>query len=628
MEGTITALPPRYQLRRILGQGGMGRVVLAWDRELERPVALKQVLHELGSETLQARFLHEARLLAQLEHPRVVRLLDVGTHQGRPYFSMEVLEGESLAARHPLGGMTPDAAGALFDSILEALGAVHQAGMLHRDLSSHNVFLDDHRGPVLIDFGLARSEAGGPGFTATGSVVGSPATMAPEVFAHGSYGPASDLFAAARVTFDALSPVDIFTGLPRPCRFDLKDALSSLQSGSYLDVARRVLAPHGELGQLLLEALDRDPARRPADLDRLRARLEVARASLSGPGARTQAMPPLGSPGTRVLPAPPSPTPGPPAPPRGSPWGAATALILVGFALGTLTSRRPSPPPPLAGHPAPAAAPGAPASPPPPEVPRLPGLTPSRAEPTLQRLLPIQLLDPQQEALARLAAAGGDAAAEARTLLATGSTRILGAQAGFHTPLEIFPAGGSLDDWMLYYRVVHDSGMTRVQGDRDGAEALLRWLPEAMRPARSPPPGTRVFAADLTGRGGLWAREHQEDQGLKWIRSGGRLQTRIRVDLEVDGMARAQRAWLVVQAPDLDAEVLLRVQVNDVTPGSALGGGFHLLTPSGEAGVASHQVPLWAVRDGPNHFQLELRAYRDLGRTLDTLTRLEVHLSP
>lgn len=605
-------LPERYELRRVLGQGGMGRVVLAWDRELERTVALKQVLQSLEGDDLRDRFLREARMLAQLEHPRVVRLLDFGLHRGQPWFSMEVLEGRSVLERYPVGGMPPEEVRALLIAILEALEALHGAGLLHRDLSAGNVFLDRHRGPVLIDFGLARVDQD-ERLTATGSVVGSPAFLAPELLRGAGYSVQSDLFSAARVAFDALCDVDAFTGLPRPQPLTLAKIMGALSSRTYLDVARRALQEQGALGKVLVRALDPDPQRRYPDARALRAALEATPPTGPAPD-RTQALPVEARPGPEASP--------PPARPAASrPWAAAAALLLVGFCAGVGFEWQP--PQPVA-EPWPVASPGAPTNPAPP--PPLPPLDLDALAEELQERLPIQVLDPYQEHLADLEATPGTGASVARAMLSTGSIGWLSSRPGFRIPLPLFQPSGGLNHWALYNRIVHAYGLAQVGRDPQRAAELLRWLPPELRPGQFPPEGTRVFTADLSRAPGLWARTHGEDAGLKAIQSGGRLQGRLRLRLDLPEAAEGGRVWFVLYAPDLDEDVLVRMQVNEVTPGSALG-GFHLLAPAGSGGLACHVAPAWAVRPGTNEFELELRSYRNPGRNLPELDRFEVHLS-
>src|SRR5262245_22556939 len=153
-------LADRFVLERLAGKGGMGEVYRALDQRTGQAVAIKILRRERGDHA--ARFEREARLLAALDHPLIVRHVVHGAlPSGEPYLAMEWLEGEDLAARlerEPLG--TRDGL-ALALSVAEALGALHARGIVHRDLKPSNVFLVEGRIDriKLLDFGLARSDA-------------------------------------------------------------------------------------------------------------------------------------------------------------------------------------------------------------------------------------------------------------------------------------------------------------------------------------------------------------------------------------------------------------------------------------------------------------------------------------
>lgn len=178
----------RYQLQEPLGSGGMGTVHKAYDTELRRAVAIKR-LHEVHEPQTQARFLREAKLLARLKHPNLVELLDFGEWQGSPYLVMEFLRGESLwlGCHDPLEDLLE--AG-------EALEALHQEGVIHRDFKPDNVLrLEDSR-VVLVDLGLSRATGSLQALTETGTVLGTHGYMAPEILTGSAMNlPSSDWFA-------------------------------------------------------------------------------------------------------------------------------------------------------------------------------------------------------------------------------------------------------------------------------------------------------------------------------------------------------------------------------------------------------------------------------------------------
>ena len=176
----------RFVLERQLGEGGMGAVWIAADPLLEAPVALK-VLHPfaLGAVGVQ-RLLREARTAAGLKHPAIVRVIDFGIGAfGQPFLALELLEGETLAEFGARGVVAPEAAVALLLPVLDALSVAHDHGIVHRDIKPENLFVSrDGRGrlqPKILDFGIAISAAPGSArLTQQGSMVGSPAYMAPE----------------------------------------------------------------------------------------------------------------------------------------------------------------------------------------------------------------------------------------------------------------------------------------------------------------------------------------------------------------------------------------------------------------------------------------------------------------
>jgi serine/threonine-protein kinase len=170
----------RYHLGEVLGEGGSGCVFRTRDAKHGTEVALKLV--EAPAMARPVRFLAEARDMARLDHPRVVRVLDAG-RDGQWYFSvMELMTGGSLKDRVVRDGpLAPLDALEVVYQVLQGLQAVHVASLVHRDIKPHNVLLDEHGLPKLTDLGLARHEAGDvPWKTRTGESLGSPTYRAPE----------------------------------------------------------------------------------------------------------------------------------------------------------------------------------------------------------------------------------------------------------------------------------------------------------------------------------------------------------------------------------------------------------------------------------------------------------------
>jgi serine/threonine protein kinase len=212
-----TALPqiPGYEVEAVLGRGGMGVVYKARHVRLNRPVALKMLVSGAyaGPQERQ-RFAREAEAVAGLRHANIVQVYDVGDHDGRPYFTMEFVEGGSLDQK--LAGLPQPArqAAALAATLAEAVQVAHQGGVVHRDLKPANVLLTVDGTPKIADFGLARRLADGAGLTLSGVTVGTPSYMAPEQ-ARGqsrALGPAVDVYALGAILYELLTGRPPFCG--------------------------------------------------------------------------------------------------------------------------------------------------------------------------------------------------------------------------------------------------------------------------------------------------------------------------------------------------------------------------------------------------------------------------------
>lgn len=198
-------LAPRFRLDRELGSGGMGTVYLAHDTALNRRVAVKALLSEHASALAARRFLREARTLAEVAHPNIVRIYDVG-RETDPfiYYIMEYLDGETLADRLTRGVLPMPEAMRLGRDLLDALREAHQRGVIHRDVKPGNIFLVNGRG-VLADFGIAKSSSDtGSDLTQPGQLVGTRSYMAPEQMV-GQELPQTDLYAVGMVLYEAVT---------------------------------------------------------------------------------------------------------------------------------------------------------------------------------------------------------------------------------------------------------------------------------------------------------------------------------------------------------------------------------------------------------------------------------------
>jgi hypothetical protein len=199
----------RYRLVQQLGQGGMGRVWLAHDDLLHRDVAIKEIVPPAGltpaeRQEMRDRTLREARAIARLSHPNVVRIFDVLTSDGDPWIVMEYVRGRTLQEILATDGPLPvPRAVDLGLGVLAALRAAHRSGVLHRDVKPGNVLLGEDGRIVLTDFGLA-TVPGDPVVTRTGLVLGSPAYLAPERAKDGTAGPEADLWSLGATVYAAV----------------------------------------------------------------------------------------------------------------------------------------------------------------------------------------------------------------------------------------------------------------------------------------------------------------------------------------------------------------------------------------------------------------------------------------
>jgi hypothetical protein len=263
----------RYQVESRVGAGGMGVVYRSFDPELRRPVAIK--VPRLGTAhadpALHARFLREARAAARVRHPYLCPIHDAGECAGRPYVVMEFIDGESLQERLRRGGYQDARAAALLVlQVAQALQAVHDEGITHRDLKPGNILLDRAGRPHLADFGLARAAGDSERLTAEGVIAGTPAYLAPEQIdpAVGTPGPASDVYSLGVVLFEMLAGKLPYSGpaLFQQIRDGIPPDLASLRS----DLPPALVA-------LVARAMARDPAERFASAGALAAALDAWR---------------------------------------------------------------------------------------------------------------------------------------------------------------------------------------------------------------------------------------------------------------------------------------------------------------------------------------------------------------
>jgi hypothetical protein len=209
-----------YELLREIARGGMGVVYRARQVSLNRPVALKMILAgQLAGDDEVKRFHLEAEAAANLDHPGIVPIYEIGEHEGQHFFSMGFVAGTSLAARVADGPLPPREAATLTLKVTEAVQFAHEKGVIHRDLKPANILLDQNGNPRVTDFGLAKKLETDSGLTGSGQIMGTPSYMPPEQVGgkRGEVGPAADVYAlgatlyallTGRPPFQAATPMD------------------------------------------------------------------------------------------------------------------------------------------------------------------------------------------------------------------------------------------------------------------------------------------------------------------------------------------------------------------------------------------------------------------------------------
>ena len=174
---------PRYRIESLIGEGGMGKVYKAYDKDLDRVVALKLVRSELASDPASMqRFKQELLLASKISHKNILRIHDLGDVEGMKFISMTYVEGEDLGDVIQREGRLPlDRAIAIFKRLCGALEAAHAEGVVHRDLKPRNILIDASDNVYISDFGLAKSlEENASTMTRTGEILGTPRYMSPE----------------------------------------------------------------------------------------------------------------------------------------------------------------------------------------------------------------------------------------------------------------------------------------------------------------------------------------------------------------------------------------------------------------------------------------------------------------
>jgi eukaryotic-like serine/threonine-protein kinase len=270
-----------YEILAPLGAGGMGEVYRALDHRLGREVAIKTLPDSVVSDAdRRARFEREARALAALAHPAIATLHEIGETDGRQFLVMELVEGQTLAERLASGPLPMSEAFAVGAQLADGLAAAHSRGIVHRDLKPANLALTPDGRLKILDFGLAKTGAAGTGgdlsqsptaanLTSSGMLLGTAGYMSPEQVRGGAVDSRADAWAFGCILYELLTGVRAFSG-STPWEV-LAAVMGETPDWSWLPQG---LPP--EVDSILRRCLDKDPARRPADL-------AEARAALGGP---------------------------------------------------------------------------------------------------------------------------------------------------------------------------------------------------------------------------------------------------------------------------------------------------------------------------------------------------------
>lgn len=273
-------LGQRYRIESLLGQGGMGRVYKAYDKELDRLIALKVLQPELASDAhAMQRFKQELLLASRISHKNILRIHDLGEADNVKFISMAFVDGPDLHRVLRAEKLSIERAQDIAQQLCEALDAAHSEGIVHRDLKPQNVLVGAGNHVYVSDFGLAKSlESSASGMTRTGQYLGTPRYMAPEQVESGQVDKRTDLYALGLILFEMVTGEDAFKGE------------STLQI-MYRRVKEKPPNPKqinpevpDYLARIILRCLERDPAHRYQDAREILTDLRAARVTPAAKG--------------------------------------------------------------------------------------------------------------------------------------------------------------------------------------------------------------------------------------------------------------------------------------------------------------------------------------------------------
>ena len=335
-----------YELKSLIGVGGMGEVYRAYDTVKERMVAVKLLRTEIAADaSFQERFRRESRVAARLQEPHVIPVHDFGEIDGVLYIDMRLVEGASVKELLRSGGpLTPERATAIVAQVAAALDAAHADGLVHRDIKPENVLLTPDDFAYLVDFGIAHV-GGEASVTMTGVLIGSSAYMAPERFSGGPVGPAADVYALTCLLYEMM--------IGRP-PYEAGD-LRQLMSAHMFSPAPRPSIMRRGIPRAFDEVVAKGMAKDAVDRYSSAGELAKAARAATTSGPSTAPSPPPVLPAPAPAPPPlPSPTPPPPVPTQSHPPG--TREFSSIYPNPDHTGFTPYPPAPPAPQPPPAPA--------------------------------------------------------------------------------------------------------------------------------------------------------------------------------------------------------------------------------------------------------------------------------
>ncbi|OLP00087.1 serine/threonine protein kinase [Mycolicibacterium porcinum] len=334
-----------YELKSLIGVGGMGEVYRAYDTVKERMVAVKLLRTEIAADaSFQERFRRESRVAARLQEPHVIPVHDFGEIDGVLFIDMRLVEGASVKELLRTNGpLTPERATAIVTQVASALDAAHADGLVHRDIKPENVLLTPDDFAYLVDFGIAHV-GGEASVTMTGVLIGSSAYMAPERFSGDPVGPAADVYALTCLLYEMM------IGRPPYETSDLRQLMSAhmFSPAPRPSIMRRGI-PRG-FDEVVAKGMAKDA------VDRYPSAGELAKAARE---AANSTAAPSAAPAPPLLPPTPAPAPAPPRltpPPAPAPQPPSTREFSSIYPNPDHTGFTPYPPAPPAAQAAPAPA--------------------------------------------------------------------------------------------------------------------------------------------------------------------------------------------------------------------------------------------------------------------------------